>query len=131
MSVSGLPPYDHSNIFAKILRGEIPSRKVFEDAWALAFHDINPLAPTHVLVVPKGPYVSFADFSERASDAEVAGFVRALGHIARTLGLDEGGYRLLTNMGVHGGQEVPHFHVHLFAGQPLGPMLSKRAKPTE
>ena len=104
---------------------------MFEDEWALAFYDINPLAPVHVLVVPKGPYFSFADFSEHASDAEIAGFVRALGHIARTLGLDGGGYRLLTNMGVHAGQEVPHFHVHLFAGQPLGPMLATRAKPAK
>jgi diadenosine tetraphosphate (Ap4A) HIT family hydrolase len=127
MPLSGLPPYDPSNIFAKILRGEVPSQTVYEDAWALAFHDINPLSPTHVLVIPKGSYVSFADFSETASEAEIAGFFRAVGHVARNLGLDALGYRILTNMGAHAGQEVPHFHVHLFAGRPLGPMLARKA----
>ncbi|MEJ0018915.1 MAG: histidine triad nucleotide-binding protein [Acetobacteraceae bacterium] len=124
MPVSGLPPYDDANIFARILRGEIPSRTVHEDEWALAFHDINPQAPTHVLVIPKGRYVSFADFSAHASDAEIAGFMRAVGRIAKDLGLEAAGYRLLANMGEHGGQEVPHFHVHLFAGRPLGRMLT-------
>jgi len=120
----GLPPYDDSNIFARILRGEIPSQTVYEDTWALAFHDINPLAPVHVLVIPKGKYVSFADFSANGSADEIAGFMRAVGKIAKDLGLEAQGYRLLTNMGEHGGQEVPHFHVHLFAGRPLGRMLS-------
>ncbi len=123
MPVSGLPPYDDSNIFARILRGEIPSRKVYEDDWALAFHDINPQAPTHVLVIPKGNYVSFADFSASASDAEIAGFMRAVGKVAKDLGLEAPGYRLLANMGEHSGQEVLHFHVHLFGGRPLGRML--------
>lgn len=123
MPVSGLPPYDDSNIFAKILRGEIPCRKVYEDEWVLAFNDINPQAPTHVLVLPKGPYCSFADFSAKASDAEIAGFVRAVGKVAKDLGLEAPGYRLLFNMGVHSGQEVPHLHVHLFGGRPLGRML--------
>jgi diadenosine tetraphosphate (Ap4A) HIT family hydrolase len=123
MPVSGLPPYDDQNIFARILRGEIPSKKVFEDEWALAFHDINPQAPTHVLVIPKGPYCSFADFSAAASAEEIAGFFRAVGTVARDLGLEAPGYRMLANMGVHGGQEVPHFHVHLFAGRPLGRMV--------
>lgn len=123
MPVSGLPPYDTSNIFARILRGEIPSRKVYEDAWALAFHDINPQAPTHVLVIPKGPYCSFADFSTEASEAEIAGFMRAVGKIARDMGLEAQGYRMLANMGADSGQEVPHFHVHLFAGKPLGRMI--------
>ena len=95
----------------KILRGEIPCKKVYEDEWALAFHDINPQAPTHVLVMPKGPYCSFADFSAKASDAEIAGFMRAVGKVAKDLGLEAPGYRLLFNMGVHSGQEVPHFHV--------------------
>jgi diadenosine tetraphosphate (Ap4A) HIT family hydrolase len=125
MPVSGLPPYDTNNIFARILRGEIPSRKVYEDEWAFAFHDINPQAPTHILVVPKGPYCSFADFSTEASDAEIAGFMRAVGKIARDLGLETPGYRLLANMGAHSGQEVPHFHVHLFAGKPLGRMIAE------
>jgi len=123
MAVSGLPPYDDANIFARILRGEIPSKRVYEDEWALAFHDINPLAPVHVLVVPKGRYCSFADFSAQASAEEVAGFVRAVGKVARELGLEAPGYRLLANVGADSGQEVPHFHVHLFAGRPLGRML--------
>jgi histidine triad (HIT) family protein len=123
MPVSGLPPYDDSNIFAKILRGEIPCKKVYEDEWALAFHDINPQAPVHVLVVPKGRYCSFADFGASASDAEIAGFMRAIGKIAKDLGLEAPGYRLLFNMGAHSGQEVPHLHVHLFGGRPLGRML--------
>jgi histidine triad (HIT) family protein len=124
MPVSGLPPYDDSNIFARILRGEIPCKKVFEDEWVLAFHDINPQAPTHVLVIPKGKYCSFADFSAGASEAEIAGFTRAVGKIAHDMGLDAPGYRLLANTGADSGQEVPHFHVHLFAGKPLGRMLS-------
>jgi histidine triad (HIT) family protein len=125
MSVTGLPPYDDTNIFARILRGEIPCNKVYEDQWALAFHDINPLAPTHVLVIPKGKYVSFADFSASAGADEIAGFVRAVGKVAKDRGLEAQGYRLLANMGEHSGQEVPHFHVHLFAGRPLGRMLER------
>ena len=125
MAVSGVGEYDDQNIFARILRGEIPSRKVFEDQWALAFHDINPQAPTHVLVIPKGRYVSWADFSARASEGEIAGFVRAVGHVARELGMEVPGYRLLANVGEHAGQEVPHLHIHLFAGRPLGPMLGR------
>jgi len=128
MAVSGLPPYDETNIFARILRGEIPCRKVYEDAFALAFHDIAPQAPIHVLVIPKGKYCSFADFSAQAPEAEIAGFIRALGAVARELGLEAPGYRLLANMGEHSGQEVPHLHVHLFAGRPLGRMLA-RAEP--
>lgn len=125
MSVTGLPPYDESNIFARILRGEIPARKVHEDAHALAFHDINPQAPVHVLVIPKGRYVSLADFAATASEAEVAGFWRAVGQVARDLGLEAGGYRVLTNMGQDGGQEVPHFHVHIFGGRRIGRMVPK------
>ena len=123
MPVKGTGAYDDDNIFARILRGEIPCRKVFEDAWVLAFHDINPQAPTHVLVIPKGKYISWADFSAGASEAEIAGFVRAVGQIARDLGLEAPGYRLLANIGEDSGQEVPHLHVHLFAGKALGPML--------
>lgn len=124
MSVTGLPPYDSNNIFARILRGEIPANKVYEDEHALAFHDINPQAPTHILVIPKGAYVSWDDFTGKASDAEIAGFVRAVGHVARAAGLVAPGYRLLANIGRDGHQEVPHLHVHLFAGRPLGPMLA-------
>jgi diadenosine tetraphosphate (Ap4A) HIT family hydrolase len=125
MPVPGLGPYDDQNIFARILRGQIPSRKVFEDEWALAFHDIAPQAPVHVLVIPKGRYVSLADFTASASDAEIAGFFRAVGAVARQLDLETPGYRVLANMGEHGGQEVPHFHVHLFGGRPLGRMVGR------
>jgi len=118
-------PYDDQNIFAKILRGEIPCKKVYEDDWALAFHDINPQAPLHVLVIPKGAYVSWDDFSARAPAEDIAGFVRAVGAVAREAGLVEPGYRLLANIGQHGHQEVPHLHVHVFAGRPLGPMLAR------
>ena len=117
--------YDDQNIFAKILRGEIPCRKVFEDEWALAFDDINPQAPVHVLVIPKGAYVSWDDFSAKASDAEIAGFVRAVGHVGRELGLVEPGYRMLANIGMDAHQEVPHLHIHIFGGKPLGPMLMR------
>ncbi|MDT0508886.1 histidine triad nucleotide-binding protein [Novosphingobium sp. MMS21-SN21R] len=123
MAVDATLPYDDQNIFAKILRGEIPNKTVYEDKFALAFHDINPQAPTHVLVIPKGAYVCWDDFSAKASDAEIAGFVRAVGKVARDLGLVAPGYRLLANAGTDSHQEVPHLHVHLFAGQPLGPML--------
>ena len=127
MPVKGLGPYDPNNIFARILRGEIPCRKVHEDEWSLAFHDIAPQAPLHVLVIPKGNYVSFADFAATASAAEIAGFVRAVGQVARDLGLEAPGYRLLANMGEDSGQEVPHLHVHLFGGRRMGPMLTHPA----
>jgi histidine triad (HIT) family protein len=125
MPIDATLPYDDQNIFAKILRDEIPSKRVYEDEWAIAFHDINPQAPTHILVIPRGPYVSWDDFSARAPDAEIAGFVRAVGKVARDAGLVAPGYRLLANTGQHSGQEVPHLHVHLFAGQWLGPMLAR------
>jgi histidine triad (HIT) family protein len=124
MAVNMSLPYDDSNIFARILRGEIPCAKVFEDAHALAFHDISPQAPIHVLVIPKGAYVSWDDFSARASDSEISGFVRAVGQVARQLALIPAGYRLLANAGGNAHQEVPHLHVHLFGGKPLGPMLA-------
>jgi diadenosine tetraphosphate (Ap4A) HIT family hydrolase len=124
MAVDATQPYDSSNIFARILRGELPCAKVHEDEHALAFHDINPQAPLHILVIPKGAYVSWDDFSERASEAEIAGFVRAVAKVARDNDLVPPGYRLLANVGRHGGQEVPHLHVHLFGGKPLGPMLA-------
>ncbi len=125
MPIDPTLPYDDQNVFAKILRGEIPNRTVYEDEWALAFHDINPQAPTHVLVIPKGAYVSWDDFSAQAPAEEIAGFVRAVGHVARSLDLVEPGYRLLANIGQNGHQEVPHLHVHLFGGKPLGPMLAR------
>lgn len=125
MPVDATLPYDDSNIFARILRGELPCREVYRDEWALAFDDINPQAPTHVLVIPTGAYVSWDDFSARASDAEITGFVRAVGHVARAAGLVEPGYRLLANAGTNSHQEVPHLHVHILAGRPLGPMLAR------
>jgi histidine triad (HIT) family protein len=125
MPIDATLPYDDGNVFAKILRGEIPCRKVYEDDHALAFHDINPQAPVHILVIPKGRYVSWDDFSANAPDAEIAGFVRAVGQVARENDLVAPGYRLLANVGQHGHQEVPHLHVHLFGGRPLGPMLSR------
>ena len=118
--------YDRNNIFARILRSEIPCKKVYEDEHVLAFHDISPQAPIHVLVIPKGEYVSLDDFSEKASAAEMAALVRALGHLAREQGVAETGYRVLANTGLAAHQEVPHFHVHLFGGRDLGAMLLRR-----
>jgi histidine triad (HIT) family protein len=125
MPIDATLPYDNQNIFAKILRGEIPNKTVYEDAWALAFHDINPQAPVHILVIPKGAFVSWDDFSAKASEAEIAGFVRAVGTVARDLGLVAPGYRLLANTGGHGHQEVPHLHIHLFGGKQMGAMLPR------
>ncbi len=124
MPIDATRPYDDGNIFARILRGEIPCRKVFEDDHVLAFHDIAPAAPVHILVIPKGRYVSWDDFSEQADPAEIAALVRAVGRIAREQGLVSPGYRVLANVGHDSGQEVPHLHVHIFAGKPLGPMLN-------
>ena len=125
MPIDASLPYDPDNIFAKILRGEIPNKTVYEDEWALAFHDIAPQAPVHVLVIPKGSYVGWEDFSAKASAEEIAGFVRAVGHVARELELPAPGYRLLVNHGREGGQEIPHLHVHIFGGKPLGPMIAR------
>jgi diadenosine tetraphosphate (Ap4A) HIT family hydrolase len=123
MPVPGLGPYDPHNIFARLLRGEIPSNRVYEDEYAVAFHDIDPRAPIHVLVIPRTPHVSLADFAAEAPPETVAGFFRAVALVAKQLGLEAPGYRILSNMGAHGHQEVPHFHVHIFGGRPLGPML--------
>ena len=125
MPIDATQPYDDQNVFARILRGEIPSKKVYEDEWALAFHDINPQAPLHILVIPKGAYLSWDDFSERASAEEIAGLVRAVGHVAREQRLVAPGYRLLVNTGLNGHQEIPHLHVHIFGGRALGPMLAR------
>jgi histidine triad (HIT) family protein len=126
MPIDATAPYDSTNIFARILRGEIPNKTVYEDEWALAFHDINPQAPIHILVIPKGQYVSWDDFSAQASDAEIVGFIRAIGNVAREQGLPAPGYRLLANTGIHGHQEVPHLHVHIFGGRQMGMMLPRR-----
>jgi histidine triad (HIT) family protein len=125
MPINATEPYDDSNVFARILRGELPSKKVYEDDHVLAFHDINPLAPIHILVIPKGRYVSWDDFSDKASDAEIAAFTRAVGKVARNEGLVDQGYRVLANTGLRGGQEVPHLHIHIFGGTSLGPMLAR------
>lgn len=115
--------YDHNNIFARILRGEIPCDKVFEDEHALAFRDIEPQTPTHILVIPKGAYASSDDFTANAGEAELAGFLRAVGQVARAAGLVDSGYRILANHGADAHQEVPHFHVHVFGGKNLGRMI--------
>ena len=125
MPIDAKQPYDNGNIFARILRGELPSKRVMESEHSLAFHDVNPLAPIHVLVIPKGAYVSWDDFSAKASDAELVDFSRTIGKVAEMVGADQQGYRSLSNIGKRGGQEVPHLHVHIFAGRPLGPMLSR------
>jgi histidine triad (HIT) family protein len=119
--------YDPKNIFARILRGEIPCKKVYEDDDTLAFHDIHPQAKVHVLVIPKGAYVSMEDFSQRASEPEIAALVRAVGKVARDLGLVETGYRILANHGPDSHQEVPHLHIHIFGGQRLGRMIQPLA----
>jgi len=117
--------YDPNNIFARILRGEIPCTKVFENEHVLAFRDINPQAPLHVLVIPKGAYVSMDDFAAKASPEEITAFVRAIGQVARQEGVVETGYRILANHGRDAHQEVPHLHVHIFGKRPLGRMLAK------
>lgn len=119
--------YDDNNIFAKILRGDIPCKKVYEDEFVLAFHDIAPRAPVHVLVIPKGKYESIADFGAKASAEEVKGFYAAVSKIAGEQGLNETGFRVIANTGLNGGQEVPHFHVHILGGKKLGPMLAQAA----
>ena len=121
--------YDRNNVFARILRGEIPCKKVYEDAHVLAFHDINPQAPVHILVIPKGEYVSLDDFSANATDVELAAFVRAAGAVARGAGVAQSGYRILANHGSDANQEVPHFHVHIFGGRRLGRMISRGETP--
>lgn len=117
--------YDRDNVFARILRGELPCNKVYEDAHVLAFRDINPQAPTHILVIPKGEYASLDDFSQKASADEMAALVRALGHIARTEGVAEAGWRVIVNNGPAGRQEVQHLHLHILGGRDLGPMLHR------
>ena len=125
MPIDHKQAYDDSNIFARILRGELPCNKVLETEHALAFHDINPVSAVHVLVIPKGAYVCWEDFWASAPDAEIADSVRAVGEAAGLVGAEPQGYRLLANTGKRSGQEVPHLHVHIFGGQPLGPMLAR------
>ena len=117
-------PYDNDNIFARILRGELPCKKVYEDNHVLAFHDINPLAPVHILVIPKGAYGDTDSFAHDAPATEQAALLRAIGVIAREQGLDKDGYRVIINQGAHGGQEVPHLHAHILGGKKLAGMLA-------
>ncbi len=116
-------PYDQNNIFAKILKGEIPCKKINDDEYYLAFHDIQPKAPIHVLVIPKGKYISAQDFHEKASPEEISGFYKGLAKVVESLNIKNDGFRLISNCGLNGGQEVPHFHVHILGGKKLGPML--------
>ncbi len=119
--------YDNNNIFAKILRGEIPCNKVYEDDHVLAFHDLYPKAPVHILVIPKGQYVAIDDFGTKASPEEIKAFFAAISKIAEEHGIAETGFRSIANTGSNGGQEVPHFHMHLLGGGPVGPMVSARS----
>ena len=124
MPIDTTLPYDPTNVFARILRGELPCSKVYEDEWALAFNDIRPQAPVHVLVIPRGPWVSWDDFTASASSDEIAGFIRAVGEVTRVLGVDKPGYRLMINTGWHGHQEVAHLHVHIFGGRQFFQMIA-------
>lgn len=118
--------YDKNNVFARILRKEIPAGIIYEDDYALAFHDIHPKAPIHILVIPKGEFISFYDFSKNASPDLMVGFTQAVGQVIQLFDLQKNGFRVLSNHGAHGGQEIPHYHVHIFAGRPLGPMVSSK-----
>lgn len=120
--------YDDNNVFAKILRGEIPCNKIYEDEFVLAFHDIRPAAPIHALVIPKGKYIAATDFGENATAEEIAGFYRAVSHIAKMLEVAQSGYRLISNCGPRSHQEVPHFHVHILGGKMMGPLLDVNFK---
>ena len=117
--------YDESNIFARILRGEIPCTKVAEDEHTLAFEDIAPARAVHVLVIPKGAYVDWQDFAARASDAEQAAFTRMIAHVATITGIADGGYRVISNIGANGHQEVPHLHMHVLGGEAVGPLVDR------
>jgi diadenosine tetraphosphate (Ap4A) HIT family hydrolase len=119
--------YNPDNIFAKILRGDIPCKKEYEDDHVLAFHDINPQAPVHILVIPKGAYKDMDDFTARATADEITALMRAAGTIARSHGLDASGYRVISNCGINGGQEVPHLHLHILGGRKLGRMVQAAA----
>ena len=117
--------YDPSNIFARILRGELPCKKIAEDQHTLAFEDINPQAPVHILVIPKGSYVDWSDFTCNAADAEQSAFVEMIGHVASLAGITDSGYRVISNNGNDGHQEVPHLHMHVLGGAAIGPMVSR------
>ena len=116
-------PYDRNNIFAKILRGEIPCEKIFENDYVLSFYDINPQKKIHALVIPKGEYIDLDDFNKKANEKEIIEFHKAVSHVSSLLGVSSKGYRVLSNIGSDGGQEVPHLHFHIFAGEKIGKMV--------
>ena len=120
--------YDKNNIFAKILRREIPCKKIYENDYVLAFHDVNPQKKIHALIIPKGEYVNLDDFSSNATEKEIVGLIKGIGEVAKKLGVSEavkgGGYRSLINVGANGGQEGPHLHFHIFGGEKVGKMVS-------
>ena len=118
--------YDDNNIFAKIIRGEIPCKKIYEDEYTLAFPDINPLAPVHILVIPKGKYISQTEFAEKATDAEIAALHKAIVKVAKDAKITENGYRVITNIGENGGQEVKHLHFHVLGGHKIGAMVTRK-----
>ncbi len=118
--------YDPSNVFARVLRGELPSKKIDEDEYTFAFEDINPQAPIHILVIPKGSYVDWLDFSNNASVEEQSAFMKMIGRVASLAGIEDSGYRIISNSGDDGNQEVPHLHVHVLGGAAIGPMVSNR-----
>ena len=118
--------YDPSNIFARILLGELPCKKIAEDEHTLAFEDINPQAPVHILVIPKGSYVDWSDFTRNASDVEQSAFTKMIGHVANIVGITDSGYRVISNSGNDGHQEVPHLHMHVLGGAAIGPMVNNR-----
>ena len=117
-------PYDNNNVFAKILRGELPCKKIAEDEYTLAFEDINPLRAVHVLVIPKGPYVDWCDFAATASADEQVAFTFMIAHVAELKGITNGGFRVVSNIGRDGGQEVPHLHMHILGGEEVGPLVA-------
>ena len=126
--------YDKNNIFAKILRKEIPCKKIFENDHVLSFHDINPQKKVHALVIPKGDYINLDDFNNRASDQEIVALSKAITEVSKILGISlstDRGYRALTNINEHGGQEVPHLHFHLFGGEKIGKMVEWKKKSLE
>ena len=112
--------YDFKNVFAKILRGEIPCQKIYEDEFCLAFHDISPIAPTHALIIPKSAYINMYDFNEKANAVEIVGFYKGINKVIKLLNLNENGFRVVSNCGSHGEQAVPHYHLHILGGRPLG-----------
>jgi histidine triad (HIT) family protein len=116
--------YDSNNVFAKIIRGEIPAQKVYEDEKVLAFHDLFKASPTHILVIPKGEYLDFSDFASKAKSEEISHFFQKVDEVVKLVGAEKSGFRLISNMGLDANQSVSHFHVHILAGKNLGPLIA-------